>query len=79
MFDFKRVGIDKGARLVSTITGEAAVVYDAKRVVFRGVPTSLTGSATQILREQGRKRKAVQGTRYWLYNNQRLDRISAQR
>jgi hypothetical protein len=79
VFDFKRVGIDKGARLTSTITGEVVVVHDAKRVVFRGAPASLTASATQILLEQGRKRKAVQGTRYWLYNNQRLDRISRQR
>ena len=77
MFDFRRVGIEKGARLISTITGEAAVVYDAKRVVFRGMPASLTSSATLILHEQGRKRKAVQGTRYWLYKGQRLDRIPA--
>lgn len=75
MFDFRRAGIKKGSLILSSITGESAVVYDSKRVIFRGQVVSLTGGATKILRESGRNWKAVQGPRFWLYNKQRLDRI----
>jgi hypothetical protein len=76
MFDFRRAGIKKGSMILSSITGESAVVHDNKRVLFRGNVVSLTGGATKILRESGRNWKAVQGTRFWLYDRQRLDKIT---
>ena len=53
--------------------GITCKVVSEKVIDFRGVQTSLSSAASELLRELGWKAPQVQGPIYWLYNGETLD------
>ncbi len=74
-FRFSMVGITTGSKITfvddPTII---ATVEDANtsKVIFKGKSVKLTPISREILRKFGKIHKAAQGTRYWMFNNERL-------
>jgi hypothetical protein len=72
-FNFEMVKIPEGTVLqFREDESVTCVVADKKRVVFQGETIALSEAAMRALKQIGRRRKAAQGARHWIYEGETL-------
>lgn len=69
--NFVEMGIPLGAQLVSVHNHSIATVTSAKRVIFNGEETSLTGATRQILNIE----HSIQPSPHWLFEGKSLKEL----
>lgn len=53
-----------------------ATVVDETHIVLNGVKMSVSGATLWLLNQDGKEKKSVQGTLYWLYGGVTLSELS---
>jgi hypothetical protein len=75
-FKFSMAGVPIGAVLTfakdESIT---ATVLDDKKIEFRGIETSLSSAALEIMHELGYNWKQIAGPQWWLYEGETLSNL----
>ena len=72
-FRFSAAGIPAGSVLTFVRNPEeTAVVIDDRKILFRGDEHSLTSAAEILMRELGYRWSTLQGTKFWLFEDQTL-------
>lgn len=78
MFNFSKANVPIGSTIefLRDRTIKATVV-DETHIVLNGVKMSVSGATLKLLKQDGKEKKSVQGTLYWLYSGVSLAELSS--
>ena len=78
MFNFSKANVPVGSIIeFSRDRSIKATVVDETQSVLNGVKMSVSGATLKLLKQDGKEKKSVQGTLYWLYSGVSLAELSS--